>query len=411
MTAVPPTAAIRPRTASGRAVRGVVLSLVAATVALGLSAAVAATASASGSAERITFGNVTCAPSWPPPNPGRDTFLVVNQSSRSATVYLFRADSGRIIDTITGLAAGASRRLTATLTPGPYAWGCDLQGYPRHVSEADKVAGHRQAGGTGPVVVPVQPNELTGPLAAYRHYAAAKIQTLVTQVAALQSAVDAGKQANAESDWLTAHETWLQVGQDDGAYGAFGELGRQIDGTAAGLAGGASSPDFTGFHKIELDLWTRHDLSAAQTDTARLVALVTTLSQMRLSTVLPATTLGLTNWTLRCHEVLEDALRDSLSGDDDYGSHTDLESLTADVSVTRYLLGLLAPLLEPRAPALVGTARGQLTYLDGVITSSGDDGVAIAALPTLTRERVNAATDAALETLSRVPDLLRIGTT
>jgi high-affinity iron transporter len=361
--------------------------------------------------ERITFGNVTCAPSWPPPNPGQDTFVVVNQSTRTATVYLFRADSGRIIDTITGLAPGQTRRLTATLTPGPYAWGCDLQGYPRHVSEADKVTGHRQAGGTGPVVVPVQPNELTGPLDTYRRYAAAKIQTLVTQVAALASAVDSGELATAQSDWLTAHETWLELGQDDGAYGAFGELGRQIDGTAAGLVGGDSSPAFTGFHKIELDLWTRDDLSTAQTDTAELASLVTTLSRLRLSAVLPATKLGLTNWTLRPHEVLEDALRDSLTGDDDYGSHTDLDSITADVSVTRYLLGLLAPLLEPRAPQLVGTARRELTYLDQVITSSTREGVAIAALPLLERERVDAATDAALETLARVPDLLRIGTT
>jgi iron uptake system EfeUOB component EfeO/EfeM len=361
--------------------------------------------------ERITFGNVTCAPSWPPPNPGQDTFLVVNQSTRTATVYLFRADSGRIIDTLAGLARGASRRLTATLTPGPYAWGCDLQGYPRHVSEADKVTGHRQAGGTGPVVVPVQPDELIGPLDTYRRYVFTKIQTLVTQVAALESAVDSGQPATAEADWLTAHETWLQVGQDDGAYGAFGELGRRIDGTAAGLVGGASSPDFTGFHKIELDLWTRNDLPAARTDTARLVALVTTLSQLRLSTALPATKLGLTNWTLRPHEVLEDALRDSLTGDDDYGSHTDLDSIAADVSVTRYLLGLLAPLLEPRAPQLVGTARRELTYLDQVITSPANDGIAIASLPRLERERVDAATDAALETLSRVPDLLRIGNT
>ena len=59
-------------------------------------------------------------------------------------------------------------------------------GYPRHVSEADKVTGHRQAGGTGPVVVPVQPNELIGPLDATGAYVAAKIETLVTQVAALR---------------------------------------------------------------------------------------------------------------------------------------------------------------------------------------------------------------------------------
>jgi iron uptake system EfeUOB component EfeO/EfeM len=399
-----------PRAATGRAVRGVLLSLLAVTATLAVGVAVAAASGAS-SPERITFGNVTCAPSWPPPNPGRDTFLVVNQSSRTATVYLFRADSGRVIDTLTGLAAGASRRLTATLAPGPYAWGCDLQGYPRHVSEADKVTGHRQAGGTGPVVVPVQPNELIGPLDTYRRYVAAKIETLVTQVAALESAVDSGQPATAKSDWLTAHETWLQVGQDDGAYGAFGALGRRIDGTAAGLVGGESSPQFTGFHKLELDLWTRNDLPAARTDAAELAALVTSLSRLRLRAVLPGTKLGLINWTLRPHEVLEDALRDSLTGDDDYGSHTDLDSIAADVSVTRYLLGLLAPLLQPRAPQLVGTARRELTYLDQVITSPANDGIAIAALRRLERERVDAATDAAVETLSRVPDLLRIGNT
>jgi hypothetical protein len=72
---------------------------------------------------------------------------------------------------------------------------------------------------------------------------------------------------------------------------------------------------------------------------------------------------------------------------------------------------LLAPLLQPRAPRLVGTVRRELTYLSAVITSSMDHGVAIGMLPRLVRERVDAATDAAVETLSRIPDLLRIGTT
>ena len=223
--------------------------------------------------------------------------------------------------------------------------------------------------------------------------------------------MDAGSLGSAESAWLAAHLTWLSIGQDDGAYGAFGELGRQIDGTSAGLAGGVTSSKFTGFHKLELDLWTRGDLVTAQADAAELATLVTTLSRLPLTSALPATKLGLTNWTLRPHEVLEDALRDSLTGADDYGSHTDLETITADVSVTRYLLGLLAPLLAPRAPGLVGTARRQLNYLDQLSTSSSADQVSIASLPRLARERVDAATGAALETLSRIPDLLRIGTT
>ena len=43
--------------------------------------------------------------------------------------------------------------------------------------------------------------------------------------------------------------------------------------------------------------------------------------------------------------------------------------LGADVSATRELLGLLAPLLRPRRPALVGTARRELARLDQAIAS------------------------------------------
>ncbi len=369
---------------------------------------IAAPAAGAAAAERITFGDVTCAPGWPPPTAGRDRFEVVNRSSRSAAVYLFRADSGRIVAAIRGLRAGAARRLTVRLTPGPYAWGCDLRGYPRHVSEADRVTTHHQR---GPVVVPVVSAELAGPLRSYRRYAASTIRRLVTEVAGLHAALLAGHTMLAETDWLTAHESWLALGQDDGAYGAFGSLGRSIDGTAAGLVDGDANPHFTGFHRVELDLFERHELGAATTDSARLVALVGRLSQLRLGAVLPTTRLGENSWTLRCHEVLEDALRDSLTGDDDYGSRTDLDSLTADVSVTRRLLAWLAPLLAPRAPRLVDSARRQLARIDAVIAGAGDRPIAISALPRRTRERVDAAADAALETLAPVPDLLRIGTT
>jgi iron uptake system EfeUOB component EfeO/EfeM len=387
-------------------VRAALPAIAAAIGALTLGASAAAAAP-----ERITFGNVTCAPAWPPPNPGRDTFLVANGSNRVATVYLFRADSGRIIATIKRLKAGASQRLTAKLTPGPYAWGCDLRGYPEHVSEADKVVGHRQAGGTGPPIVPTNPQELLGALVGYRHYVAAKIETLAGEVAALRAAIGSRDTAASQSAWLTAHETWLEIGQDDGAYGAFGNLGREIDGTSAGLVGGVANGRFTGFHKVELDLWTRHDLASAGTDAAVLAKLIAKVSKLRVAAVFPVTKLALTNWTLRCHEVLEDALRDSLTGDDDYGSHTDLQSVVADVAATRELLGLLAPLLRPRKPALVGTARRQLTRLDRVIATSDHDGTAIATLPRITRERVDAAAGAALETLAPIPDLLRIGNT
>lgn len=384
-------------------------------VAAALMAAAVALAVASPAAagtDRITFGNVTCAPGWRAPNPGVARFAVANRSGHRATVYLFRAGSGAILGQIRNSKPGSVRHLTVRLRPGSYAWGCALRGFPRHVSDAARVPVHRQLGGTGPAVVPLLSGELAGPLRTYRTYVAARIVALTPQVAALAAAVDSGNLAAAQSAWLTAHLTYLEIGQDDGAYGVFGELGRQIDGTAAGLPNGTADPRFTGFHKLELDLWRRRDLAAARPDAARLSALVAELAHRRLSSELPVNPAGVSTWTLRAHEILEDALRDSLSADDDYGSGTDLAAVTADVAATREVLGLMAPALAPRAPHLVGAARARLTAIDATIAAVHPAGAAWPAITALTlsrRQRINAAVGAALETLAPVPDLLKVG--
>jgi high-affinity iron transporter len=127
-----------------------------------------------------------------------------------------------------------------------------------------------------------------------------------------------------------------------------------------------------------------------------------------LSTYLPATPTGIGNWVLRPHEVLEDALRDSLTADDDYGSGTDLASIAADVAAVGVLLRELEPALDPLAPGLVHRARGQLTALIHAVDATRVNGawVSLQNLPTRKRQQVDADVDAALETLAPVPELL-----
>jgi hypothetical protein len=248
----------------------------------------------------------------------------------------------------------------------------------------------------------------TQALVTYRAYVATKLATLQSQLAGLGAAIAAGDLAQAESAWLTAHLTWLEIGQDDGAYGCFGDLGGEIDGLAAGHPLGTADPGFTGFHKVEFDLWTEHDLAAAAADTATLQSLLATLMQTPLAAYLPATAAGIGNWVLRPHEVLEDALRDTLTGDDDYGSDTSLAALSADVAAVQELLGVLSPVLSPVAPQLVPIADRQLGALLAAIgTTTGADGsIALADLPARQREQIDADAGAALETLAPVPDLI-----
>ena len=247
-----------------------------------------------------------------------------------------------------------------------------------------------------------------GPLLAYRSYVTQELSTVQSDVGVLAGAIGNGNVALAQADWLNAHMAWLDIGQDDAAYGCFGELGPEIDGTAAGLVGGTASSQFTGFHKIEFDLWTDRSLTAAGADTATLRQLLTALLAIPLGTELPATQAGVANWVLRPHEILEDALRDTLTGDDEYGSGTGLASITADVSATRVLLGLLARVLDPLAPHLVARANGQLSVVLGDVDQTEINGawVAVGDLPSLARERVDAGVSAALETLAPIPDLL-----
>jgi hypothetical protein len=114
-------------------------------------------------------------------------------------------------------------------------------------------------------------------------------------------------------------------------------------------------------------------------------------------------------WVLRCHEILEDALRDTLNGDDDYGSHTALAAIGADVTATREMLRVLTGLIESRDPGLVQTATRQLAAISAA--AGPPRAVAISVLPDLTRQRINGAVDAALETLAPVSELMQISTT
>ncbi len=248
----------------------------------------------------------------------------------------------------------------------------------------------------------------THELSEYRAYVAGKLSALRSQVGALAAAIGSGNVGQAKSAWLAAHLTWLDIGQDDGAYGCFGALGGQIDGLAAGHPLGTSDPGFTGFHRIEFDLWTKHSLIAAATDTVKLQHLLASLMKTPLSRYLPATPTGIGSWLLRPHEVLEDALRDSLTANDNYGSGTSLASITADVAAVRKLLSELKPTLDPIAPSLLRRATGELDALVSAVNATRVHGswVSVERLPTRQRQQVDADVDAALETLAPLPELL-----
>ena len=259
------------------------------------------------------------------------------------------------------------------------------------------------AGGADPLE-PVTVFELAEPVVRYQEQVAAGLARLETQVGALARDVAAGELDAARADWLTAHLTYHRLGA---AYGAFGDLGEAVDRLEHGLPGGTADPGFTGFHRVELALWSAGGTAAAGPPTGRLLHDVHALRGQ-------AAALEITpnDFTVRAHEILEDTLQFQLTGRDDYGSGSSLETAQADLDGTRAVVALLRPVVVSRRPVLAAEVASALDGVDAALAAARRAGggrlPAVTALPPDRRRRVDAAVDNALEALAPLPGLLAV---
>ena len=351
--------------------------------------------SSSGTARTVTITGSACAPGFGALSAGQQEFTVVNKSGRGGEIYLIRTTDGGVIGEIEGLGPGTQRSMPANLPAGEYAWRCEMSGAPEQLSAT--VAATGTGGSAPPVVVPVTEQDLRGPLAQYQAYVSPQLSTMAGQVDALRAALAAGDLGTARSDWLQAQLSWERVGA---AYGSFGDLADAIDGGPDRLPGGVDDKDFTGLRRIEYGLWHGQDAPTLAPIAGRLATDLGTLRQQ-----LPTITADPADLPVRAHEILEDSLRDKLTGISDQGAGTGYQETLADIDGTRVVLDELAPLITARRPQLVAGAKTGLDTLQHALEATPSSPETA---PLARRQRVNAAIGQVLETLSIVPDLLEI---
>ena len=372
-------------------------------------AALPAAGSSSAAAVTVTVTRTGCARDWTSATAGTRTFTVDNQSGLAGEINLDDA-SGDIVAEIETIAPGTSSQLSATLYGGTYVFKCFMGSLPATVSQSVRVTGTANPAAASPAkgspvaVKPVTAGELAGPNKEYQAYAAGQLADLARAVTRIQADLRRGDVAAAKEDWLTAQLDWERVGA---SYDSFGQLGLAVDGLPDGLPDGVNDKNFTGLHRLEYGLWHSQSAATLLPVAATLASNVTALRHNLTSDDLagdPA------NLPVRTHEILEDALRDHLSGVDDQGGGAAFAETYADVDVTRALLGYLAPLINTRQPGLPAIVDSQLDILKGALLATRANGQweSLGTASLATREHVDAAIDAVLETLAAVPDLLEV---
>ncbi|QMU76894.1 iron permease [Streptacidiphilus sp. PB12-B1b] len=371
-----------------------------------LAATAAVLALPSAAAATVTVTRTRCAQEWTSARAGSQTIAVANRTDRAGEIDLVNA-SGAVVAEIETIGPATTADMTATLGSGSYAIKCLMSGQAAASSASVQVSGSSTQAAPA-AVKPVTLQELTGPNDAYQHYAAGVLTRLTADVAAIRTDLTAGNLAAAKSDWLTAQLDWEEVGA---SYDSFGDAGTAVDGLPDGLPNGVQDSGFTGLHRLEYGLW--HGQSAAQ-----LLPQVSTLSadvaEVSRNLATDDEAGDPTNLPIRAHEIMEDALRDHLSGIDDEGAGAAYPQTWADVQVTRTVLGELSGPLTARAPKLLPLAEQQLDTLQSALLATRTDGQwhtpqpAPQQAPAAARQQVDAAIGALLETLDQVPDLLEV---
>jgi iron uptake system component EfeO len=326
------------------------------------------------------------------------SFSLRDSDSRAAEVSLVDPATGGVYAALEPLGAGRTAAMAVTLGPGSYAFRCAMEDEPVVTGPTVELRGAAPAG-AALAVLPVTAQDLLPATRAYTAYVARRLPVLLTDVGRLHSDLRRGRRALAERDWLTAHLEYERLGA---AYGAFGDADGAINGLPSGEPKGLQDKGFTGFHRIEQDLWHGASLTAVERETAALSDQITALRKSFATAQIDPLEVS-----IRAHEITENALQFELTGRTDFGSHSSLATVSANLAGTRTLLDILTPLLRPRSRAL-DQASGALARAQADVAAERRGGrwAALQSLPRLRRERIDSDVSELTELLAPVASIL-----
>jgi iron uptake system EfeUOB component EfeO/EfeM len=244
---------------------------------------------------------------------------------------------------------------------------------------------------------PVAPSAFKRPIAAYRAYAERWSAKLAGAVATLRAGLAADDRSAARRDWATAFGDYLHLGA------VYGLLPEALDRRLAGLPPNRGDRRFPGLHRIELGLWTG---AAPRSLLPVAAALAHAVTQLRRT--LPTVAIDTLDYTLRAHEILEDAQRDYMSGADVPWSGAGVLGTEEGVLATREVISTLVPLLQGRDNTLVEAQNwlGQLQTTLTAVWRPGGGWPAIDQISLTQRERIDGSLAGTLGALSEIPGTL-----
>jgi iron uptake system component EfeO len=302
------------------------------------------TSPAAGGPIAVKATDTTCDVAKSTLDAGTHVFTINNTGAKVTEFYVYAAGD-RVMGEVENITPGLSRELRVELPAGAYQATCKPGMIGTGIRNALTVSGSAPALTEDAALQQATTN--------YTAYITTQSEALVQKTTDFVTAVKAGDVAKSKELFPIARTYYERI---EPVAEIFGDLDPKIDGREDDAT--AALP-FSGFHKIEKDLWAAGDISKDGAVADQLLTdvkeVVTKAQDEKLSP------LQLANGA---KELLDEVANSKITGEEDRYSHTDLWDFAANVEGSKAAVAALRPALEQRNPDLVKQIDAAFTTVD-----------------------------------------------
>ncbi|EAQ00864.1 putative lipoprotein [Janibacter sp. HTCC2649] len=317
---------------------------------------------------------------------GQIEFTVANKGTKVNEFYVY-ASGDRIMGEVENIAPGLSRTFHVEIAePGKYETACKPGMVGKGIRSTFTVTGASAAPQTDDA-------KLKAATASYARFVASQSDALLARTTEFVALVKAGKVDEAKALYPVARSYWERI---EPVAESFGDLDPKIDGREDVVEEGMK---FTGYHRLEQDLWVKGLQADSNAIADQLLADVTTI--VTEAKKVEFNGLQLANGS---KALLDEMATGKITGEEERYSHTDLWDFAANWEGSKGAIAALRPVLEERDAALVASYDKRAAALDALVAKhqKGDGYQLYTELTPVEVRALSDALDAVAEDVSKV---------
>ena len=324
---------------------------------------------------------------------GTSTFEVTNNGEKTTEFYVYTS-GGRVVGEVENIGPGATRKLVVQITdPGDYTLTCKPGMVGDGFSQTLKVTGEAVEASTDEV--------LTQAVDGYISYVRSQTTALQGQVDEFVAAIESDDIDTAKELFPLARTPYERI--EPVAESFPNDLDPRIDLREADIQEGDT---WSGFHKIEKDLWvnkkitdeTKADAAQLKQDIAELVDGVAaddyTLAPVQIAS--------------GAQGLLDEIATSKITGEENIFSHTDLYDFQANLDGSRAAIASLEKALNERDPQLLTDINERFDAVQTLLDTyrEGDGFVSYDKVSQDERRKLSDALDVLTEKVSTVQEVV-----